>query len=310
MIEAQNLVKRFGHRLALRGLSLSVEPGDVVGLIGPNGAGKTTSIRILATLLAPDAGSARVAGFDVREDAARVRALVGHMPERFGLYDELTVAQYLDVFARVYGLRGRARRAHVEAVLDLVDLEGKREDRCEGLSKGVRQRVYLARTLLHDPAVLLLDEPASGLDPQARIDLRELLRALREQGKTILISSHILSELERVCTRAVVIEGGRLRFHGSLDDAAARFGQGVRVRLRLLDPSQVERALGVLEQDPHAGPPVQEEACLRFAYGAAREEIPGLLRRLVAADLDVLGFDIEPPDLEALFLDVTRGEIT
>ncbi len=314
MIEAQGLARRYGRRLALAGVDLAAEPGDVLGLIGPNGAGKTTTIRILASLLRPDAGWARIAGLDVVEQVGAVRAAIGYMPELFGLYDELTVEQYLDVFARVYGFSGRARRAQLDAVLELVDLGAKRRDRCEGLSKGVRQRLYLARTLLHDPPVLLLDEPASGLDPQARIDLRALLGVLRAQGKTILISSHILSELEQVCSRVVVIEGGRLAYAGSIQEVRERLGGERRVRVRLVTPEDAARAaaaLAPLVADPEwtLTPPEVEGAELRLRLSASPERVAELHRRLVAAEARVYSFEVEAQTLEALFLDVTRGQV-
>ena len=309
MIEARGLAKRYGRRLALAGLDLDAGPGDVVGLIGPNGAGKSTTIRILTTLLLPDAGRATVAGLDVVKDAARLRERVGYMPERFGLYDELSLEQYLDVFARVYGFHARRRAAVVDQVLELTDLSGKRRDRCEGLSKGVRQRLFLAKTLLHDPQVLLLDEPSSGLDPQARIDLRALLQALREQGKTMLVSSHILSELERLCTRVAVIEGGRVRFAGSLDDVTRRLGDRRRIRIRHLDEGAAERARALLEQDPRVGELRREGALVELSFRAPREEVPGLHRALVQAEVPLLAFEVEAPDLESLFLEVTRGQV-
>jgi ABC-2 type transport system ATP-binding protein len=310
MIEARGLVKRFGPRLALRGIDLDAAPGDVLGLIGPNGAGKSTTIRILATLLAPDAGSATIAGIDVVKDAPRLRGAVGFMPERFGLYDELTIAQYLEFFARVHGYGPKERQAQVEGALELTDLAHKKDDPCEGLSKGVRQRVYLAKTLLHDPKVLLLDEPSSGLDPQARIDLRALLGVLRGQGKTILISSHILTELDLVCSRVAVIESGRVRFSGTLDDVARRRAREHRVRVRALDPAHAARALALAGEDPRARDAEVEGRDLRLTFTGDAHEVPELHRRLVQGDVAVYAFEVEEPSLEALFLEVTRGEVS
>ncbi len=312
MIEACGLAKRYGRRLALAGVDLAAGPGDVLGLIGPNGAGKTTTIRILSSLLRPDAGWARIGGHDVVSEVDAVRRAIGYMPELFGLYDELTVEQYLDVFARVHGFYGRQRRAQVEGVIELVDLAAKRRDRCEGLSKGVRQRLFLARTLLHDPAVLLLDEPASGLDPQARIDLRALLTALRAQGKTILISSHILSELEQVCSRVVVIEGGRLAYAGSIAEVRERLGAERQVRVRLVSADDVARAstlLARLAGEPEWGltPPEGDGLELRLTLAASPERVAELHRLLVEAGARVYSFEVQAPTLEALFLDVTRG---
>lgn len=314
MIEARGLVKRYGRRLALGGVSLDAAPGDVVGLVGPNGAGKTTCLRVLASLLRPDAGSARVAGLDVVRDAEAVRGRIGYMPERFGLYDELTLEQYLDFFARVYGLVGAARRRHVEAALDLVDLLPKRHDRCEGLSKGARQRLFLSRTLLHDPDVLLLDEPASGLDPQARLDLRALLQDLAGRGKTVLLSSHVLSELEQVCSRVVVVEAGRVAFAGSLDDMRDALGGERRVRIRFVDDASAALAVSILEGLPEApdrslGPLDQEGSVVALPVTASPEAVADLHRALVTGGARVFTFEVEAPTLEALFLDLTRGEV-
>ena len=308
MIAAEGLAKRYGHALALRGVSLEAGPGDIVGLIGPNGAGKTTTIRILASLIAPDAGRARVAGCDVVTQVAELRRRIGYMPELFGLYDELSIEQYLDFFAGVYGFCGRERRRIVAEVLDLVDLKGKRDDRCEGLSKGVRQRVYLARTLLHDPDVLLLDEPASGLDPQARIDLRVLLGYLQGQGKTLLVSSHILSELEQICTRVVVIEAGRVRFAGTLAQVSETLGER-ELSLRFLEEEGAERALTLLEGEEGLSALTRTGARLALRTSAPREGIAALHRRLVEAEIPLFSFEVREASLESLFLDVTRGEV-
>jgi ABC-2 type transport system ATP-binding protein len=309
VIEARGLTKRFGERLALCDVDLEAEPGDALGLIGPNGAGKTTTIRILASLLHPDAGSARVAGLDVVAQVPELRGAIGYMPELFGLYDELTVEQYLDFYARVYGFAGRERRRQVDGVVELVDLVDKREDKCDGLSKGVRQRLFLARTLLHDPQVLLLDEPASGLDPQARIDLRSLLSVLRAQGKTLLVSSHILSELERICNRVVVIEEGGVRFAGSVDDVTQSLTSDQRIRLKLLDDEASARAQQVLTADPRISELILERHDLTFRFEGTREEVPGVVRALVEAQVEVFGFEVLAASLERLFLDVTNGQV-
>lgn len=314
MIEARGLTKRFGKRLALHGVDLDAEPGDVLGLIGPNGAGKTTTIRILASLLQPDAGSAHIAGCDVVGEVTALRGAIGYMPELFGLYDELTIEQYLDFFARVYGFAGRQRRQQVDGVLELVDLAPKRNDRCEGLSKGVRQRLFLARTLLHDPKVLLLDEPASGLDPQARIDLRMLLGLLQSQGKTLLVSSHILTELEQMCTRVVVIEAGRVRYAGPIHEVTQSLTADRRVRIRLLDDQAAAQAEAFLTDLTLDGIEIQElertESEVRIRLLGTRERVPDLHRALVAAEVPVFAFEVERPNLESLFLDVTRGEVS
>jgi ABC-2 type transport system ATP-binding protein len=308
------LAKRYGARLALRGLDLDAEPGCVLGLIGPNGAGKTTTIKVLATLVAPDSGSALVGGKDILKDPAAVRATVGYMPERFGLYDELTIEQYLEFFARLHGLRGRARTTRVERVLELTDLRGKARDPCEGLSKGVRQRLYVAKTLLHDPSVLLLDEPASGLDPRARVEFRELVRELARQGKTILISSHILSELEAVATKVVVVEDGSLRYAGPPREIASRLGSLV-AQVTFLEEAAAAKARELLEKASGVRGVRVERDVLKFDLvaasdgGSVRALVPPLHRLLVEAGLPVVSFEVSAPGLEQLFLSVTQGTV-
>ncbi|MBA2275998.1 MAG: ABC transporter ATP-binding protein, partial [Chloroflexi bacterium] len=199
-LRTKGLVKRYGRKLAVAGVDLEIAPGEIFGLVGPNGAGKTTTIRMLATLLAPSAGEAEICGYDVARQPDAVRAVIGYMPDTFGVYDDMRVWEYLDFFARCYGISATRRRQMVGDLLELVDLTDKREDYVQALSRGMQQRLCLAHALAHDPQVLLLDEPASGLDPRARAELRELLRELRSLGKTIVISSHILPELEELCT--------------------------------------------------------------------------------------------------------------
>ncbi|HUE75234.1 MAG TPA: ABC transporter ATP-binding protein, partial [Chloroflexota bacterium] len=210
MIHISGLRKRYGRVRALDGLSLDVPAGAIYGFIGQNGAGKTTTLRILATLLLPDDGVARVAGVDVLRQPDEVRRLIGYMPDFFGVYEDLKVGEYLDFYGSLYGIRPPAVASLRDNLLDLVDLGVKRDEYVDGLSRGMQQRLCLARALIHDPSVLLLDEPASGLDPVARVEMREMLKELAGLGKTILISSHILSELADLCTHVGMVSGGRL----------------------------------------------------------------------------------------------------
>lgn len=309
MIEAKGLTKRFGDRLALSGIDLAAERGDVLGLIGPNGAGKTTTIKVLASLVAPDSGTAVLDGIDVTRDPAAVRATVGYMPERFGLYDELTIGEYLEFYARLHSLEPKTRALRVERVLELTDLAAKRNDACEALSKGVRQRLYVAKTLLHDPRVLLLDEPASGLDPRARIEFRELVRELGAQGKTVLISSHILSELEAVCNKVAVIEGGRVRYQGNARDVAAQLG-ALAIEVTLLDEPSAARAREILEKVPQATSLRLERDLVRFELKGERALVPPIHKALVEAGLPVVSFEVAAPGLEQLFLRVTEGTVS
>jgi ABC-2 type transport system ATP-binding protein len=310
VIEARGLAKRFGDRLVLRGIDLDAARGEVLGLIGPNGAGKTTTIKVLATLVAPDAGRARIDGKDLARDAAAIRGAIGYMPERFGLYDELSLREYLDFYARLHGLAGRSRTTRVERVLELTDLKPKAQDACEGLSKGVRQRLYVAKILLHDPAVLLLDEPASGLDPRARIEFRELLRELASQGKTILVSSHILSELEALSTRVAVVEGGLVRYSGPPRDVEAALSGTLALRVRVLEEPDAAKAAELLGREAGVKALRVERDLIRFELEGPRARVPELHKTLVTAAVPVYSFEVEAPGLEALFLRVTEGKVT
>jgi ABC-2 type transport system ATP-binding protein len=219
MIETRDLTKMYGDLYALNRLSLKLEKGDVYGFIGPNGAGKTTTMRILATLLNPTWGEATVCGYSIYNGAKEIRRLMGYMPDFFGVYDDMKVIEYLEFFAAAYRIKGPERRRKCEQVLELVDLGYKREALVTSLSRGMTQRLGLARVLLHEPQVLLLDEPASGLDPRARIEMRGLLKELRNMGKTILVSSHILPELADICNKIGIIERGKLLFDGDVQSA-------------------------------------------------------------------------------------------
>ena len=229
IVHAAGLVKRYDRTLAVAGLDLDVEEGEIFGLVGPNGAGKTTTLRILATLLVPDAGDAEIAGFSLRRNPNDVRRVLGFMPDSFGVYDDMKVWEYLDFFARCYGIPADRRRRMIGDLLDLVDLGPKRDTYVQGLSRGMQQRLCLAHALVHDPRVLLLDEPASGLDPRARVELRELLRELRALGKTILVSSHILPELEELCTSVAIIDRGQVLAQGRVAEIERRLRVGRRL---------------------------------------------------------------------------------
>jgi len=247
-VEARGLTRRYGSLVAVADFSLQVPVGAIYGLIGPNGAGKTTSLRMLATLLEPSDGDAWIGGASIRTDPVGVRRQLGYMPDFFGVYPELKVAEYLDFYAACHSVP-RDRRAGVVAdLLQLVDLTHKRDSYVEGLSRGMQQRLGLARALVHDPSVLLLDEPASGLDPRARLELREIVRELGRMGKAILISSHILAELADLCTHIAIVDGGRVLASGPIDEVSRRLHGGRTVRIELL--GEGERLRHRLAQTP------------------------------------------------------------
>jgi ABC-2 type transport system ATP-binding protein len=305
MIETKNLTKNYGDLTAVDDLNLTIKDGDIFGFIGPNGAGKTTTMRILVTLLEPTRGSAFINGLDVTKDGKKVRRLVGYMPDFMGVYDDLKVFEYLEFFAAAFGIDRKKRKSIVEGVLELTDLESKKSATVDSLSRGMQQRLGLARVLIHDPKVLILDEPASGLDPRARIEIRELLRELKRMGKTIMISSHILSELEEICDHVGIIEHGRLVFSGTLEEIRPRLGIESKVRVKVADHQ--DKAIELLSVLPQVRQvqALGNEIAVTFHEG---KEANGIIARtLVNADLDIISIQPERLKLDDAFLQLTKG---
>jgi ABC-2 type transport system ATP-binding protein len=307
MITAAHLTKSYGGHRALHDVTLEIAPGDMFGLIGPNGAGKTTLIRILSTLLPPTSGTATVDGKDVRRFPREVRRAIGYMPDSFGVYEELKVREYLEFFASTYGLRGKRRAATVAGVLELTDLTGKRDSLIATLSRGMQQRLGLARVLVHDPKILFLDEPASGLDPRARIEIRVLLKELRQMGKTILISSHILADLADLCNKIGLIEKGRLLYAGGLKEAMAKV-QGDDVWLVEVFEEE-ERARAILERQPFAQSVAMADGQIRVTLRAGSREVHAIPQVLLQEGLRLKLFKVAEVTLEDAFLKLTRGEV-
>jgi ABC-2 type transport system ATP-binding protein len=305
MIETKNLTKNYGTLTAVDNLSLTIKEGDIFGFIGPNGAGKTTTMRILVTLLEPTRGTAFINGLNVTKDGKKVRRLVGYMPDFMGVYDDLKVFEYLEFFAAAFGIERKKRKSIVEGVLELTDLESKKSATVDSLSRGMQQRLGLARVLIHDPKVLILDEPASGLDPRARIEIRELLRELKRMGKTIMISSHILSELEEICDNVGIIEHGRLVFSGTLEEIRPRLGIESKVRVRVAD--QQDKAIELLSALPQVRQvqALANEIAVTFHEGQHANGI--IARTLVHADLDIISIQPERLKLDDAFLQLTKG---
>ena len=285
-VEVRGLTKRYGDLFAVHELDLSVQRGAIFGLIGPNGAGKSTTFLVLASLLTPTSGSISVAGFDTGSHPREVRARVGYMPDVMGVYDNLRVDEYLQFFAAAYRIPRSSWPSLVDGLLELVDLEVKRTAHVDSLSRGMKQRLSLARALVHDPDVLVLDEPASGLDPRARVELRDLLRALRDMGKTVIISSHILAELEEVCTEVAIMEAGRLLAVGTPRSIADTLGSGRVIKVRFADGSEEE-----------------------FGVGSDDEQRALLIRLVVDEQRPVLEFAESERGLEDLFLRITKGTV-
>jgi ABC-2 type transport system ATP-binding protein len=310
MVRTSGLIKRYPGTLAVAGLDLDVAEGEIFGLVGPNGAGKTTTLRILATLLTATSGEAEVAGISVRRNPDAARRVLGFMPDVFGVYDDMKVWEYLDFFARCYGIPADRRRRMIGDLLDLVDLGDKRDHYVQGLSRGMQQRLCLAHTLVHDPAVLLLDEPASGLDPRARVELRELLRELRVLGKTIVISSHILPELEELCTSVAIVDHGQVLAQGRVSDIEKRLRYGAVLRVRVLgDGEAIEAARQHFAAEARvASASILDDGQIELGFRGDDDESAALLARAVAEGIRVASFARAASDLEELFLQVTSGQ--
>jgi len=307
MIETKNLTKNYGELTAVDDLNLAIKDGDIFGFIGPNGAGKTTTMRILVTLLEPYGGNAFINGLDVSKHGKKVRRLVGYMPDFMGVYDDLKVFEYLEFFAAAFGIERKKRKSIVEGVLELTDLESKKSAAVDSLSRGMQQRLGLARVLIHDPKVLILDEPASGLDPRARIEIRELLRELKRMGKTIMISSHILSELEEICDHVGIIEHGRLVFSGTMEEIRPRLGIESKVRVIVADHQ--DKAIELLSALPQVRQvqALGDEIAVTFHEGRDADGI--VARTLVNADLNIISLQPERLKLDDAFLQLTKGVV-
>ena len=307
MIRVKNLSKKYGETWALRNVSLEIDAGDMFGLIGPNGAGKTTLIKILATLLDPTRGSATIDRIPVTFRGAAVASRIGYLPDFFGVYEDMRVREYLEFFGAAYGLKNPKRKAIMEGVLELTDLAGKRDAIIGTLSRGMQQRLGLARVLVHDPKVLLLDEPASGLDPRARIEMRGLLKELQRMGKTILISSHILADLADLCNKIGLIEKGKLLYAGSLEEAMERVQTADTWILEVAD--ETERALKVLQGHPAVRRAEQRDGHIVCSVDGV-EEPQIVVQALMEAGLRLRGFKREEITLEEAFLRLTKGEVS
>jgi len=307
VLQTRNLTKRFAGLTALDDLSLELYRGDVFGFIGPNGAGKSTTMKILAGLMEPSSGSAEVLGKPVQGNGDFVRKSVGYMPDFLGVYEDLTVTEYLEFFASAYRIPSSTRAKVVSDVLELTDLSYKRDSMVDSLSRGMTQRLSLARVLVHDPPILLLDEPASGLDPRARIEMRELLRELQRLGKTMIVSSHILSELGEFCNKLGIIERGKLLVTGTIDELMTQARAHAAVRVQVVD--QIDRAHARISSDPRVGTVEIISGVIHITLADPQQHHHFIAETLVAAGIGIHSITLEQIKLEDVFLRLTKGTV-
>jgi len=308
MIETVNLRKEYGRVVAVRDLTLTVNPGDVFGLIGPNGAGKSTTISMLATILDPTEGRVYVDGLDIEENRRQVREVVGYMPDFFGLYDDLTVREYLEFFATAYRVTGQLRAGRVNDVLEIIELQEKRDALIGKLSRGMRQRLCLGKTLLHEPKILLLDEPASGMDPKGRVEMRNLLKELQKQGKTVLISSHILTELSDICNAIGIMERGAVIETGTVDEIRARLKRLMRLTVEVLEG--ISRAEQLLQTDDKVEDVKVAGNRLSVAVNGDAEYAATILEKLIADGVRVSSFAREEADVEEIYMQICGHQVS
>ena len=309
IIDIQNVTHRFRDRIALNGISFAVGRGDLHGFVGPNGAGKTTSLKLICTLLSPQQGRVRVFGYDVVQNVRQVRRKLGYMPDHFSMYRQMTVFEYLDFFAAAYGISGKDRDRVIQDVLELTDMAGRSGSLIQGLSRGMQQRVSLARVLVNDPDLLLLDEPASGLDPRARIELMDILRALQAMGKTIFISSHILSELAELCDSVTIIDRGTIKYSGAMDALLEDQRPQVTYNLRLANPPEdaVDRIRAI-----HGIETVEKSSSkpeFQVTMGRDDTHADRLLRGLLDQQLTIVACTPSQKHLNQAFMDLTEGGV-
>jgi len=313
IIETRDLVKRYGKLTAINNLSLQVPRGAIYGFVGPNGAGKTSTMRILTTLMLPTSGQAYVCGTEVTKDPRAVRRSIGYMPDFFGVYDDMKVWEYLDFFAACYDIPEADRPGLINDLLELVDLTHRRDDMVDKLSRGMKQRLCLARTLAHDPQVLILDEPASGLDPRARVEIRELLVELSHMGKTIFFSSHILADVAEICTHIGIIEAGQMVGQGRMDEMQRQLKPHREVVITLSD--QVEQAKSLLGGVPGVQqvvdlPDEQGKKRIRADFLGEDSTMTEMLQLLASKGVPVVNFSEQSQDLESMFMHMTKGIVS
>lgn len=306
MLEIKNLVKKYGKFTAVNDLNLTVPESSIFGFVGPNGAGKTTTMKIMSGLLKATGGNVIIDGVDVTKKPRALKERIGYMPDFFGVYDDLKVMEYMDFYAGTYYIPYEQREALINNLLEIVDLSHKKEDYVDGLSRGMKQRLCLARSLIHDPKLLILDEPASGLDPRARVEMKEILKQLQTMGKTIIISSHILPELAEMCTEVGIIDQGHIVVQGTVQEIMMQMTKVRRIQIHPLE--NMEGLLKILEEQPTVADVIENTLDVEFSFQGTDQELTALLKQIVLADIAVLSFKEKEGNLEEIFMQVTGGE--
>jgi ABC-2 type transport system ATP-binding protein len=306
MLSIRNLNKRYGKFQAVSELNLEVAEGEIFGFVGPNGAGKTTTMKIICGLLRATSGEITLDGVDIIQNSRRMKGKIGYMPDFFGVYDDLKVSEYLEFYASIYNIKGQERKRITDDLLELVDLGSKREAYVDSLSRGMKQRLCLARSLVHNPRLLVLDEPASGMDPRARFEMKEILKNLKGMGKTIIISSHILPELAELCTSIGIIDQGRMVISGSNEEIMQQVYNKKVVRLKVRD--RLDDAVLILKEYPFVDKLVIGENTIQAGFGGGDEEMSRVLSDLISRGIPVVSFAQMDGNLEDVFMKVTKGD--
>lgn len=306
MLKIENLQKTYGNYHALDGLTLEIPQGALYGFVGPNGAGKTTTIKIITGLLMPDSGSVRIGDVDALRFPRQLKNMIGYVPDHFGVYDNLKVSEYMEFFASCYGMEGLKSRKRYHALLEQVGLEDKLDFFVDGLSRGMKQRLCLARALIHDPSVLIMDEPTAGLDPRTRLEFRSIVMELHEMGKTVLISSHLLEDLSELCTHIGIIDSGKMTISGSLSEIIEQVQTSKPISIKIHE--NMELAMRVLKEHPLVRTITIKDREIMVGFTGAEKQEQELLKELILAGVPVSGFMREPGNLETIFMQITNRD--
>ncbi len=306
MLEIKHLMKKYGKFTAVDDLNLTIPKSSIFGFVGPNGAGKTTTMKIMSGLLKATDGSVMIDGVDVTKNPKALKEHIGYMPDFFGVYDDLKVSEYMDFYAGTYYIPYEQREDLINNLLEIVDLSHKKDAYVDGLSRGMKQRLCLARSLIHDPKLLILDEPASGLDPRARVEMKEVLKQLQTMGKTIIISSHILPELAEMCTEVGIIDKGHIVVQGTVQEIMKQMTKVRRIQIRPLE--NMTALMKLLEEQPIVEDVIENTFDVEFSYQGEDKELAGLLKQIILADIELVYFKEKEGNLEEIFMQVTGGE--